>query len=782
MGRGLGGARVPRVSKPVLDRNVGGEDGRHNRSVGCESESSTVPPRSPQSRRRRGSAGDGRPRSAAGLGGERAAAAQEPAHRPRRDPSRDRHRARRQQPRRVLLRPRDSGRPADRARRLQGRERRDEASGRALPDLRTRRARAGGARAHRATTPTIEWTVHLANKKASWYQFETALDIPEAEPTSLRNPAYRRRLAPRADDRSRAAPRSLDATPARVPFDTGSFLGQPVYLGELRTDEEGRLLVLGGRGRSFSPNGLPLTTFANNDGWTDDTSDGPVTARVRLGRVELPVDPAWVVVAPPNYGPALATDFGTLYDVIYQTMLELGWVTPPAAGELPRRHLPALRPPRGSAVGQSRCAEPLRVGFARAVPVARDTSPDSPIRRRPTRPSAQALFARFRNPDYATLESGVDLLPPLYGDAITLPPVSPRSYLAVQPFQYAALQRWAAGDFVPGVAGPDRRRGSRICRSRRSRRRSIAPRSRPASATPSIPAARQPGRCASPRCTPSPFRLLHRKAPEPDYGNVLDAGGRAVRRWSARRQPPRRRHALDGGAVAGRHRELPLRLSVRRHAGRSVSADVLGGARAQPRDARAELRARARHLAAARRAARGVLRPGAVLPQHRSPQRHRRRSRTWSTTGTGSASSPSSRDRAIPTSRRVFKVETDNEFPTVMRVAVVGSGPAGCAAAIALCRAGRRRRPDRRRAGRRRRAAPPRGATAARAARPRAPGGAARLRRRARGVALEPSCTSSTSSRIRSATAGCSIGRASARRCASAAVAARRACCARPHG
>jgi hypothetical protein len=55
-----------------------------------------------------------------------------------------------------------------------------------------------------------------------------------------------------------------------------------------------------------------------------------VTARVRLGGVELAVDPAWVVVALPNYAPALATDVGTLYDVIYQTMLDLGWVTPPA--------------------------------------------------------------------------------------------------------------------------------------------------------------------------------------------------------------------------------------------------------------------------------------------------------------------------------------------------------------------------------------------------------------------------------------------------------------------
>src|SRR5262249_61770640 len=27
----------------------------------------------------------------------------------------------------------------------------------------------------------IAWTVHLANKKAAWYQFQIALDIPEAQ-------------------------------------------------------------------------------------------------------------------------------------------------------------------------------------------------------------------------------------------------------------------------------------------------------------------------------------------------------------------------------------------------------------------------------------------------------------------------------------------------------------------------------------------------------------------------------------------------------------------------
>ena len=120
-------------------------------------------------------------------------------------------------------------------------------------------------------------------------------------------------------------------------------------------------------------------------------------------------------------------------------------------------------------------------------------------------------------------------------------------------------------------------------------------------------------------------------------------------------------------------------------------------------------------------------------------------------------------------------------IPDVMRVAVVGAGPAGCAAAIALVSRGPAGRPDRRRARRRRRAAPPRGAPAARAARPRALDGAARLRRRARGVALGPSCTSRISSRIRSATAGCSTGRASARRCAAPPSPPER-CCARRRG
>src|SRR5262245_10328696 len=369
-----------------------------------------------------------------------------------------------------------------------------------------------------ADDAAIEWTVHLANKKASWYQFDTALDIPEAVPTSRRNAAYQG--AARDGLVIDPGPRRVLGRNRRaVRFSNAFFLGKRVYLGELHTDQQGRLIVLGGRGRSFSPDGIALTTFANNDGWTDDASDGPVTARVRLGGVELPVDPAWVVVAPPNYGPALATDVATLYDVIYQTMLDLGWVTPPAQVSFLADIFPFFN--RLADMQWVNQGVLDRYGWDSPEPfmspwyLARlaDPSPANAAFR-------QALFGRFRNPDYATLEVGDDLFPPLYGDAITLPPVSPRSYLAVHPFQYAALQSWAAGNFVPGVAAlvPSRLEDLPIAMQPAALDRAALEACLGDAFHPGCEAT-WPMRIAS--MYASPFRLLHRARPEPDYGDVL---------------------------------------------------------------------------------------------------------------------------------------------------------------------------------------------------------------------------------------------------------------------
>lgn len=87
------------------------------------------------------------------------------------------------------------------------------------------------------------------------------------------------------------------------------------------TDGTGRLIVLGGHGESQSPAGVPLShkdeDFADNDGWCDDVADGPVRATVRLTGSAAPAvaDPAWVIVAPPDFAPTIE-NVVTLYAAI----------------------------------------------------------------------------------------------------------------------------------------------------------------------------------------------------------------------------------------------------------------------------------------------------------------------------------------------------------------------------------------------------------------------------------------------------------------------------------
>ncbi|MBV8337080.1 MAG: LodA/GoxA family CTQ-dependent oxidase, partial [Alphaproteobacteria bacterium] len=106
-----------------------------------------------------------------------------------------------------------------------------------------------------AENAEIRWTVHLANKKSAWYQFQIALDIPEAAsapPSWLRNMTISDRASLLIDPGARQIVGSNAGGGPEHTFDTGKFLGKPVYLGELRTDPQGRLIVLGGHGKSAS--------------------------------------------------------------------------------------------------------------------------------------------------------------------------------------------------------------------------------------------------------------------------------------------------------------------------------------------------------------------------------------------------------------------------------------------------------------------------------------------------------------------------------------------------
>src|ERR1700687_5298057 len=188
---------------------------------------------------------------------------------------------------------------------------------------------------------TISWTVHLANTKGSW-RFEQTPGTPPPARTTSRNSGI-----PDVQVEIDPGPRTL-AGPNQAPgFNTGSFLGLEVSLGEMRTDADSRLLVLGGFGQSGSvPDGLGITHFANNSGWYDDVSDGPVSATVTLNGTTTPLiaAPAWVICPPPRLAPPLDSA-STLYDVLYQVAVNKLWLTIPASTSFSRAIYLILRRP-----------------------------------------------------------------------------------------------------------------------------------------------------------------------------------------------------------------------------------------------------------------------------------------------------------------------------------------------------------------------------------------------------------------------------------------------------
>jgi hypothetical protein len=306
----------------------------------------------------------------------------------------------------------------------------------------------------------ITWTVWLANKKAEWYQFQLALDLPEA---TLPGAAVSWRRNPQIRGPARRqlvidpGPRSIEGrstSGAAYQLDGGKFFNLAVPLGELRTDENGRLLVFGGAGLSRSVTGLAPTVIANNDGWHDDVSDGPVEARVRLHGREIPVEGAWVVVAPPDYVPGLKT-VRTLHDLMFDCAVAWGFAPAPTQVSFVRHIAPIFR--RMSDLQWVNQGFAATFGFGATYEAERiiarlaDASPTN-------QPYRQGIFEKFRNPREHRL--GKTLWPPFYGDAWDYldqqePDVTvrhERSMAPVSDLQLDWLEKWASGDFISDLA------------------------------------------------------------------------------------------------------------------------------------------------------------------------------------------------------------------------------------------------------------------------------------------------------------------------------------------
>lgn len=231
------------------------------------------------------------------------------------------------------------------------------------------------------TVADIYWTVHMANKKANSWIGDPPVTPPAIGSLStfengnlpaLRNPDFAGTDDPA--DPTRLTKLVIDAGPrvihgadaARIRFDgtttpawyqpgvgiqslpdypvsfpadhfsqLDSPSGTPVQeIGALETDAQGRLVVIGGQGTASgwyqdeNGNGdgpaepFPLGDDVNNDGWFDDTGDGPVKATLAFtdgSTLELD-STAWAVSTDPAYAPQIRNAV-TLWDEVYNLWL-----------------------------------------------------------------------------------------------------------------------------------------------------------------------------------------------------------------------------------------------------------------------------------------------------------------------------------------------------------------------------------------------------------------------------------------------------------------------------
>jgi L-Lysine epsilon oxidase N-terminal/L-lysine epsilon oxidase C-terminal domain/Iron-containing redox enzyme len=307
----------------------------------------------------------------------------------------------------------------------------------------------------------IEWTVHLANKKAAWFDFVGRYKWEDPAKRLLRNPAVqggpeyvanpdlRTELIIDPGERCIAG-----AHRGPVAFDTGAFRGTPVPLGELRTDSRGALLVLGGHGKSASvtPEN-PVKHYANNNDWYDDLGDGPVSATVTLkDGTSFTADPAWVIVAPPKFAPNL-DDVVTLDELLRELYVKQRWLPEVEGVEFARDILPLLTRAADNAWVNATAYRGHGAGaggnFLEPQTLAQLRSPDANAKS-----ARQLVFSLLRAPaatvekKLAKKQASLNYMPLLAGDGGEPKKDDPRTWLTLLASQYEHMRKWAAGEFT----------------------------------------------------------------------------------------------------------------------------------------------------------------------------------------------------------------------------------------------------------------------------------------------------------------------------------------------
>lgn len=358
----------------------------------------------------------------------------------------------------------------------------------------------------------IIWTTHLANKKANCWEMDEnanlgiALYQPhevtfdgvtmEVSTPPLRNPDFDStqpqnpyKVDPADPDRLAklmidAGPRAIQASKGNTPvkFDnatqascydagTGTIAAVPNYpiqfpasngsaadgsspinyLGEMTTEPNGRLIVLGGFGLAcgfdnqgnYDPGQL-LCTDVDNDNWLDDASDGPVTAVLVFddGSKRAIEGSAWVVVTDPAFAPQ-TLNVVKLWDDIYNTWLENfnlqpdifsnGKYNPDYKPYFPDDVFPTLNAAHMQ-MWNTNLPEQAIAAHQRIKALTEQKPPFN-------------IMMFIRNPDGSQNFTGAPLMPLSLGDAN-------QAFLTVSRQQYFFMQQWSNGMSVGAKARP----------------------------------------------------------------------------------------------------------------------------------------------------------------------------------------------------------------------------------------------------------------------------------------------------------------------------------------
>ncbi len=316
------------------------------------------------------------------------------------------------------------------------------------------------------TVKAIEWTAQLANKKAFWYEFdgltgEGPAGYPSShpvrngaltDPMPLRRKKYVIDFGPRtltsgsqsfSKDPTSGFPETFPG-----PLHNGNAVLEIEKLGEMHADAEGRLTIVGGFGKSGMRGGIPTgpLDFANNPEWFDDTSDGPVSARLIFeDDTSANAGFAWVLVGPPDFAPGIE-NLVTMYDLFWNLAVQNFAAAPTlfSAGAFSTTYKPLYGKEiypilnranhYGWVIQEAANHHKWNYDAYSKKPYA---PPPPPVPPSPTR-----IFSKLRKPgDGGNAIDSDGLMPRLFGDKGT------GTSLTLTPTQYHILQQWKNGTF-----------------------------------------------------------------------------------------------------------------------------------------------------------------------------------------------------------------------------------------------------------------------------------------------------------------------------------------------